>query len=165
MKSKMIPLFVLAALMLLLQPAWAGPYTSKSQTATPSSDNTAKIEPATAAPKKCPRKFAKAGKKHPRAKMAMKHGGMKRMMANMSESDRTRFQSIREKMRSNPDVQAAREAVKSAEGRDAKRAAFKKLSEVRRAAMSDEDRAFMDGLKGKMKDRKGGKKCRTCDNG
>jgi len=149
---------------LLLQPAWAGPYTSKSQTAAPAGDS-AKVGCPASTAKKCPRKFDKAGKKHAGAKMAKKHHGMKRMMAGMSEADRARFESIREKMRSNPDVQAARQAVKDAEGRDAKRAAFKKLFEVRRAAMSEEDRAFMDGLKAKMKDGKGGKKCQPCSRG
>ena len=156
MKSKTILPLTLASLMILLQPAWAGPYTSKSQNAAPS-DSTVAVQTKQAAPKK----FAEEGVKKAKAHPMLKHGG-KRFMKNMSDEDRARFQGIREKLRNNADVKAAREAMKSAEGPEAKRAAFQKLREARRAAMSEEDRAFMDGLKAKMKDGKDGEKCQPC---
>ena len=163
---------MIAAVALLAPAAWAGPYTSKFQnSALP--ENTAATPTETgpehghmnacrakAMKAKCPTEGMKAkcraaGMQNP----DMRHAGMKCFMDKMSDKDRAQFKSIHEKLNKNPDVQAAHQAVKNAEGKDAKRAAFKKLREVNRAAMSEEDRAFMDGLREKMKANKTCKKC------
>jgi len=150
MKSKYLFPLTLTAFLIMLQPAWASPYTSKSQNAAPA-NNTVAVTDNHA--KKCC------------ANRMNHHQGMERFMKNMSAEDRARFKSIHEKLSKNPDVMAARDAVKNADSKDAKRAAFKKLHEVKRAAMSDDDRAFMDGLRQKMQSKKDGKKCHQCTQG
>lgn len=176
MKSKYLFPLALASFLIVLQPAWASPFTSKSQNTSPA-DNT--VTTADNQPKKCAAKKCCARRmNHPNAQgqaqcradgmqhhPGMGHQGMERFMKNMSAEDRARFKSIHEKLKSNPDVMAARDAVKNADSKDAKRAAFKKLHEVKRAAMSDEDRAFMDGLRQKMQSNKDGKKCHQCTHG
>ena len=167
MKSKILFPMTIAALMFVLQPAWAGPYSSKSQNA-PSADSSCAAKCETKA--KCYNKTAKCAK--PGAAMAdgrcqrgdhhgmgMGREHMKHFMENMSAEDRAHFKNIHEKLSKNPDVQAAREAMKNADSREAKHAAFKKLHDVKRAAMSDEDRAFMDGLRAKMKAKRDGGQC------
>jgi hypothetical protein len=158
MKFKMLPFFTLTAATFLMLPVVraAGPYSSKFQNA-PATDSTAVAEAESVPAKKTVRSHkAHDGQKHGWGK---KHHRMKHFMKNLSEDERARVKSIHQKLRGNPEVAAARDAMKNAEGREAKRAAFKKLREVRRAAMSDEDRAFMDQLKEKAKSNKSHKKC------
>lgn len=171
MKSKYLFPLTLTAFLIMLQPAWASPYTSKSQNVAPA-NNTVAVTDNHA--KKCSAKKCCAkrmnhpnaqGQEQCRSNGMQHHQGMERFMKNMSAEDRARFKGIHEKLSKNPDVMAARDAVKNADSKDAKQAAFKKLHEVKRAAMSDDDRAFMDGLRQKMQSKKDGKKCHQCTQG
>lgn len=154
MKSQLTFSVLFATAAILIVPAWAGPFSSKSQNATPAPQSGVDSETTCAGPQ-----CMTGGKKKMGSKRAMKHGTGKRFMKNLSDEDHARVKAIMGKVRENPDVKAARDAVRQAETPKAKREAWKKLHDVRRAAMSEEDRSYMDGLKQKMKKNAGGRKC------
>lgn len=75
----------------------------------------------------------------------------------LTEEERERMKSIQEKLGREPDVAAAREAMKDAETPEERQAAMKNLKDAMDKHMSAEDRKFVDQVRKKMGSGKGGK--------
>ena len=65
----------------------------------------------------------------------------------MSDEQRQRFKSIRDKYKDDPDVKKAREAVKEAVTPEEKELAIEEYRATMQKKMSPEDRSFFDELK------------------
>lgn len=135
--GEFIVLGIVGALALAIPfPSEAGPFTSKSQNASE--------QPSVAAtdvegPVRKYRAMHRGKGKHHRGHFAK----------NLTADERERFKAIRAKLKDNPDIQKARQAVRDADTKEAKRAAWKNLQTVRRSQMSPEDQAFVDQVKAK----------------